>query len=127
MSRSARSLFVFGVYALIAGSAFIVVPEQVVATMRLPAMPAGWARVIGILAWVIGAYDIVSARAESKAFIRTSVLVRLGFAAGTVVLVLVGQMPATLMILGAADAMGAAWTAVELRRERCSGNLKSEI
>lgn len=86
--------------------------------MQLPPLPAGWARVIGLLTLVIGTYDLVSARAEAIAFIRASVYVRLGFAVGAALLVFVGQMPPALLMLGAVDAAGAIWTAFELKRAR---------
>jgi len=52
---------------------------------------------------------------EVGAFIRASVYVRLGFAIGAALLVLVGQMPPALLLLGAVDAAGAGWTALELQ------------
>lgn len=115
MSRPARSLFVFGIYVLITGAAFIIAPAPLVALLRLPAATAGWARVVGLLALVIGAYDTVGSRAECMPYIRGSVLVRFGFAAGTALLVAFGQMPATILLLGATDIAGALWTAFALK------------
>ena len=85
----------------------MVAPDSLLALLQLPARPAGWARVIGLLTLVIGTYDFISARAEARAFIRASVYVRLGFAVGAVLLVLLGQMPPALLLLGAVDAAGA--------------------
>lgn len=116
MTRPARSLFVFGIYVLLVGAAFIVAPEALSSLLRLPPATAGWARAVGLLALVIGSYDSVGARSESMAYIRASVFVRIGFAAGTALLVVVGEMPSTLLLLGATDAAGAVWTAVELKR-----------
>lgn len=115
MSRPARSLFVFAIYVLVTGVAFIAAPAPLVALLRLPPATLGWARVIGLLALVIGAYDAVGSRAECMPYIRSSIPVRLGFAAGTGVLVAFSQMPATILLLGATDVAGAIWTAVALR------------
>jgi hypothetical protein len=115
MSKAARSLFVFGLYAILAGTAFIAVPEPLLSVMHLPPLPTGWARVIGLLALVIGTYDIVCARAECQAFIRASVFTRSAFAVAAALLVIVGQMPASMILLGAVDAAGALWTAIALR------------
>ena len=111
MTKAAKSLFIFGIYAVLAGLAFVAVPEALISTLHLPAISSGWARAIGL----IGTYDIVSARAESMPLIRASVFVRLGFAVGITLLVIVGQMPISTMPLGAIDAAGAIWTAFALK------------
>lgn len=122
MSRAARSLFVFGIYVVITGLAFLAVPAALISLLRLPPATVGWARVIGLLALVIGTYDIVGSRSGSLAYIRASIPVRFGFAAGIALLVALGQMPATVLPLGAIDAAGAIWTAVALRREKATAN-----
>jgi hypothetical protein len=115
MTRPARSLFAFGIYVLITGFAFIAIPAPLVSLLRLPSATAGWARIVGLLAIVIGCYDVVGSRAECAPYIRASVPVRFGFAAGTALLVIFGQMPATILLLGATDIAGALWTAATLR------------
>ena len=116
MSRSARSLFIFGIYVLVIGVAFIVAPGFLSSLLRLPPATVGWPRVIGLLALVIGAYDIVGSRAECLPYIRASVPVRFGFAAGTAFLFALGQLPATILLLGATDVAGALWTAFALKQ-----------
>lgn len=118
LSKPARSLLIFAIYLIATGLSFLVAPDSLLALLHLPALPAGWARVIGLLTLVIGIYDFISARAEVGAFIRASVYVRLGFAVGAALLVVVRQMPPALLLLGAVDAAGAGWTALELKRTR---------
>jgi hypothetical protein len=117
MSKAARSLFIFGLYAILAGTALIAVPEPLLSLMHLPPIPTGWARVIGLMALVIGTYDIACARAECLAFMRASVFTRTAFAVAAAFLVIVGQMPIPMILLGAVDAAGALWTAVALKQE----------
>lgn len=100
------------------GVLFLAIPETLLRVLRLPAAPAGWLRIIGLLALVIGAYDLVGARAESLPYIKASVPLRFGFAAGMTLLVVLGQMPATTLPLGAIDAAGAVWTMIALRDRR---------
>ena len=120
MSKAARSLFIFGIYVVVVGVAFLAIPERLMVLLQLPAATAGWARVIGLLALVIGSYDIVGSRAECMPYIRASVWVRFGFAAGTFALVALGQMPVTLIPLGATDVAGAIWTAMMLRAQNAA-------
>lgn len=115
MTRPARSLFIFGIYIVMTGFAFLAVPEFLMSLLRLPPATVGWARVIGLLAVVIGAYDCVGARSESLAYIRASVPVRFGFATGAALLVAFAQMPPTVLLFGATDMAGAIWTALALR------------
>ena len=117
MSRAARSLFAFSIYVLVASLSFLAAPATMVDLLRLPPASDGWVRVVGLLALVIGAYDLVGSRAGLLPYIRASVWVRFGFAAGVVLVVASGQMPASLLVFGAIDAAGATWTALALKGE----------
>jgi hypothetical protein len=116
MSNPARTLFAFGVYVFVVGIALVVAPAMVTAILKLPPATVGWARVVGLLALVIGTYDIVGARAECLPYIRASVGVRFCFAAGCALLVVSGQMPKSLLLLGLVDLAAAVWTALALRK-----------
>lgn len=118
MTPAARSLFLFGIYVLVVGVAFIVAPLPLMVLLHLPAATVGWARVVGLLALVIGSYDTVAGKSGNLAHIRASIPVRIGFAAGTALLVLFAQMPPLVLLLGATDVAGAVWTAVALRSGR---------
>ena len=115
MSRAARSLFLFGIYVVVVGVALVAAPEFLMRLLRLPPATVGWARVVGLLTIVIGAYDVTSSRGECMPNIRASIPVRFFFAAGTIALVLLGEMPVTVALLGATDIAGAIWTWVSLR------------
>ena len=72
---------------------------------------------MGLLSMVIGTYDMVCGKAGIQAFIKASVYVRLGFALGASLLLLFGQMPVTIFLLGIVDALGSLWTVIALRYE----------
>ena len=122
MTQSGKSLFYFGIYAVCSGLLFILIPGTLISLVHLPSLPAGWGRIIGLLALVIGTYDIICGMADIKLFIRASVYVRLGFAAGTVLLIVFGQMPLPILLFGAVDALGAVWTAIALKAEASAIN-----
>jgi hypothetical protein len=115
MTPSARSVFIFGVYVFVVGVAFIAAPKPLMVLLHLPAATAGWGRVVGLLALVIGSYDIVAGKSRNAAHIRASIPVRIGFAAGTALLVLFDEMPPLILLLGATDVAGAVWTSLTLR------------
>ncbi len=116
MTKAAQSLFFFGIYGVAAGALFIALPG-IMSLLQLPPLASGWARVVGLLALIIGTYDIVGARAECMPYIRASVLMRLGFAVGITLLVILGEMPVSAIPLGAVDAAGALWTALALKSQ----------
>ena len=117
MTQSGKSLFYFGVYGVFAGLLLITIPETLLSLVHLPALPLGWARIIGLLAMVIGTYDIVCGKANIQPFIKASVYVRFGFFIGTIFLVLLQQMPKTAILFGVVDAGGALWTVMALKSD----------
>jgi hypothetical protein len=117
MISSGKSLFCFGLYAICAGLLFLLIPGIIVSFIHLPMLPTGWARIIGLLALVIGTYDIVCGKAGIKIFIRASVYTRLGFAFCATVIVLLGELPFPMFLIGLIDALGAVWTIIALRSE----------
>jgi hypothetical protein len=117
MTKSGKSLFYFGIYAICAGLLFIIVPEKTIALLQLPSVHVGWARVIGLLAIVIGVYDILCGQMNIRPFIKTSVYVRLGFAASATLLYVFGQMPISIILIGGIDALGALWTIIALKSD----------
>jgi hypothetical protein len=121
MSRPARTLFVFGLYVVLTGLVFLTAPELLIALLRLPPSPPGWPRIVGVLALVIGTYDLVGSHSESLPHIKASVPIRFAFAAAMTILFLTRQMPVTVLAFGAIDAAGAVWTAMTLRERASQG------
>lgn len=58
--KTACTLKVFGLYAILTGLTFIVYPA-ITLTLQLPAISDGWLRLVGLLAIVVGVYYIVNA------------------------------------------------------------------
>ena len=116
MSPPAKSLFVFGIYAVAAGVGLLVMPGLVLETLRFPPAQDGWVRVVGALAIAVGAYHIVGARNNLLPYIRASVWGRIGFAVLLGSLVVASAMPPSLLLFAAIDFAAAVWTALALRR-----------
>jgi hypothetical protein len=116
MSPAAKSLFVFGIYAVAAGAGLTLMPGLVLQTLGFPPAQDGWVRVVGALAIVVGAYHIVGARNNLLPYIRASVWGRIGFAVLLGSLVVSSVMTMSLLLFAAIDLAGAVWTAIALRR-----------
>ena len=115
MTAAARSLFVFGIYAVLAGLGLALAPDLVLAPLGFPRSGDGWVRVVGVLAACVGVYHISAARHEVMPYIRSSVFVRVAFALGLGALVATNAMPAPLLLFAAIDILGAVWTGLALR------------
>jgi uncharacterized protein YjeT (DUF2065 family) len=115
MTPAARSMYVFGIYATLAGVTFLVAPAQAVSLLQLSPIASGWLRVIGMFGVIIGLDDVVAARAECLPFLKLSVPLRYGFATGIITLVATGQLTPPTLTFGVIDIIGASWTLLGLR------------
>ena len=102
----------------VVGLLFLVVPQTLLQLIKLPALPTGWARIIGLLALIIAACDIICGMNNVFVLIRASVYIRLLFVVAIGLLVLFQQMPFPVLLFGAADVAGVIWTATALRAEK---------
>ena len=123
MTKAGKSLFYFGVYVALLGAAFIAVPQLLLQLVKLPPMPAGWARVVGLLAFIIGTCDILCGKNNITLIIRASVYIRLCFIAGIILLVLTGQMPLQTLLFALPDLLGVIWTAIALKQESTNNKI----
>ena len=115
MSRTARSVFIFGLYLVAVGIALIVFPNPLFTLLRLPASHEIWPRVVGVLALVLAYYYLQAARHEVVAFVRWTVSARILVFIAFTAFVLLGLAPLPLALLGAGDLAAALWTAWALR------------
>ena len=111
MSRSAWSVFVFGLYLVAVGLALVVSPNPLLVLLRFPASGEVWPRVVGVLALVLSYYYVQAARHELTAFFRWTVHARTIVCVAFAALVLLRLAPPPLAVLGAVDLAAAIWTA----------------
>ncbi|MDB5836683.1 MAG: hypothetical protein JWR14_6513 [Caballeronia sp.] len=118
MSRAAISIKAFAVYAFVVGAGLVVAPNGMLGVFGIPHTTEVWIRVVGVLAFNIGAYYWCAAKCEIKAFFRATVYTR-----GLVVLlftafVFLGWASPALMVFVTVELFGAVWTHLALRSER---------
>jgi hypothetical protein len=115
MSKSARSVFVFGLYLALLGMILVVVPNFLLKMFFFPGTSEVWIRVVGMLLLILGYYYIRTSRKETIEFFHLTVHVRsvtiLFFAA----FVLLGFAGPSLILFGVVDLLGALWTGLALR------------
>jgi len=115
MSRVAISSMVWGVYLIVAGLGFLLLPNVVLPLFGFSTTTEVWIRVVGLLVAILGAYYVYCARNNVVPFFRITVPGRIAFAVGIVGLVTLGLSGPSLLIFGVLDFAGAMWTWLSLR------------
>ena len=115
MSRSAQSVFVFGLYLIAVGGALVAIPNPVLGLLGFPASSEIWPRIVGVLALVLAFYYIRAARQELTAFFRCTVQARAMVFTLFAAFVLLRLAPMPLLLLGTVDLLAATWTGLALR------------
>jgi hypothetical protein len=111
---------VFGLYLTAVGAILLVAPNVLLVVLGFPPTNEVWIRVAGVLVLILAYYFIQSARRGTADFWRWTVHVRFSLIFIFIALVLLGLARPPLILLGAADFLGAIWTALALRADRAS-------
>jgi len=114
MTRAMRSVYVFGIYLFVLAAVLLVAPNVLLGMFGMAPTSEVWIRVVGMLVGLLGVYYTQAARAGLAVFVRLTVPVRFAVPVVFLVFVLLGCAPATLILFGVVDALGAAWTAAPL-------------
>lgn len=117
MSQSARSILLFSLYLLLAGTGLVVAPNAILELGGLPPTDEIWIRLLGMLVFVLGAYYFMAARGGVKPFFRWTVYGRSAGCIAYLALVMIGIAPAVFILLALVDALGALWTFLSLKSE----------
>ena len=115
MSKSARSIFVFGLYVAVLGIMLIVVPNFLLRTISRTSATEVWIRVVGLLLLYLGFYYTQAARKEMTDFFRWTVYTRSTVIVFFAAFVLLGFANPPLIMFGVVDLLGAIWTGLALR------------
>lgn len=118
MSKSARSVFIFGLYLGVLGIVLLVTPNFLLGVFQLPSTNEVWIRVVGMLVFLLGVYYLLAARKEMTDFFQWTVYLRPTVILFFAVFVLLGFVKPILILLGAVDLLGAIWTGMALRASK---------
>ncbi len=118
MSKSAISLFVFGIYLVGMGAGFVAMPNVVLGLFGLSSTSEVWIRVVGLLALLLAFYYIQAARHDLRPFIEWTVPARIVAFLFFALFVVTGWGSPILILFGAVDLLAALWTAWALRAEK---------
>jgi hypothetical protein len=115
MSKSARSVFIFGLYLGLLGITLLAAPNVLLGIFLIPSTAEVWIRIVGMLLFWLGFYYIQAARKEMTDFFQWTVYVRSTIILFLTAFVLLGFVSPVLILLGVVDLLGAIWTGMALR------------
>lgn len=117
MSKSATSVFVFGIYLVFLGLGFLVIPNTLLPLFGIATTSEVWIRVMAMLLLILAYYYIRTARRDVTFFFQLTVHARALVIVFFVAFVLLDLAPAILILFGAVDLLAALWTAWASRVE----------
>ncbi|MCB0533776.1 MAG: hypothetical protein H6574_16280 [Lewinellaceae bacterium] len=118
MSKSATSVFYFGIYLLLTGLALLTAPNMLLGLFGLAETSEVWIRVVGMLVLLLSGYYIIAARHDLRPFFQMSVYLRASVILFFAIFVGMGMVGAPLLLFGLIDLAGALWTLQALKGER---------
>lgn len=110
MSKAARSVYLFSIYLMAAGTLLILVPNLLLWILRLPKTDEVAIRIVGMLAFILGYYYLQASKNELKQFFQWTVYGRLAGFLMFCILGFGGFGPPVLILFGVFDGLAALWT-----------------
>lgn len=113
MSRAARTVHLHGIYLAATALILIVIPNVLLGMLSVPPTDPPWIRIHGVVVLALAYLHIVAARNELTAYLRASVVVRVGV--GVAEIVIVALWGYWLLVgFGLVDIASALWTRAAL-------------
>ena len=110
MSPSAISIFVFGIYIVLIGAGFLMIPNTILPLFKFPKTNEPWIRVMGTIVLILGFYYIIAAQNELTPFFWATVVGRFALLVSFIMLVVTKKAQPMLIMFGVIDAAGGLWT-----------------
>jgi hypothetical protein len=115
MSNAAKSVLVFGIYLVVVGLVFLVVPNLGLTLFGLPPTTEPWIRVVGLIVVRVGYLYVQAGRHELMSFFRATLIERAIYIVVVIVLIVTGILQPILILFPVIDLLGAIWTGMALR------------
>lgn len=117
MSKSAISVFVFGLYLLLLGLCLMIIPNMLLTAFAVPATSEVWIRVVGLLLMALSVYYIVAARLELVPVLKITMYIRCSIILFFTAFVLLDYVTPSIILFAVIDLAGGIWTYAALKQE----------
>jgi len=118
VKKSAASMFVWGIYAVLSGITFLLVPNLPLTMLGLGESQEVYPRLLGVAITMLGYFYLRAARHKSMTPLYAwSVHARLGLAGAILILVILGLAKSAMLGFAVTELAGSLWTTFALRAE----------
>lgn len=117
MTRSARSLQVFGLYLGLLGLVLTIAPNLLLSLFGFETTTEPWIRLLGFTVVILAHYYLAAAYAEDRLFMRSTIIPRLTALPVFAIFVWADWTPVNLLLFAIPDVVGALWTRQALSAE----------
>ncbi|MDP1726244.1 MAG: hypothetical protein Q8M15_05630 [Bacteroidota bacterium] len=117
MSKSARSVFIFGIYLGVIGLILLLVPNMLITPFGIEPTYEVWIRLSGILLMALAVYYTLAAKHEMVVIMKATAFIRLTIIFFFTAFALFKLTSPNIIIFSAIDFLGGAWTLFMLKNE----------
>lgn len=117
MSKSAKSVLIYGVYLAINGLLLLVAPNVLLNSLSIEPTTEVWIRLAGILLMAISVYYFIAAKQELTVIMKATAFIRFSIIFFFTAFVLLELVSSRIITIAVIDFLGGAWTFLMLKKE----------
>ena len=117
MSKSAKSVVIFGIYSGVIGLILLLVPNALITPFGIEPANEVWIRLSGILLMAIAVYYILGAKYEIIVIMKATAFIRFSIIFFFTAFALLELVSPNIIIFSAVDFLGGLWTYLMLKNE----------
>ncbi len=114
MNPTALSIFIFGIYLLVVGTTFLIIPNVVLPILKFEKTTEFWPRILGAVIVLLGYYYLIAAQNDLLPFFWATVYGRFFILLSFLVLVILKKAKSMVIMFGVVDSICAVWTLLTL-------------
>ena len=117
MSKSAKSVFIYGIYLAINGIMLLLIPNVLIGSLGIEHTSEVWIRLAGIMLMAISVYYFLAAKHEYVPIMKATAYIRFSIIFFFSGFVLLDMVSSSILVISAIDFLGGAWTFLMLKKE----------
>ncbi len=117
MSKSAKSVFIYGIFYAFNGLMLLLAPNVLLNSLGIEPTTEVWIRLAGILLSAIAIYYILAAKYELIVVMKATAFIRFTIIFFFTAFVLFDMVSSSIIIISVIDFLGGAWTFLMLKKE----------
>jgi len=117
MSKSAKSVLIFGIYLGIIGLILLLIPNMLITPFGIDATKEVWIRLSGILLMAIAVYYYLGAKNELVVILKATAFIRITIILFFSVFAILKLVSPNIIIFSVVDLLGGIWTLLMLKKE----------